>query len=170
MHPPLQTVIAPLNGFLSKLESFARTEKTSNPLRLLVFLCLSMLCGAFKVLCSAKNVAVLREISRFISIMHTKNANSAQRLCVSQYSMMYLLSAGAVARPAFIKDLLQVVNRRLPYNLQSFLSPTWCHAFFRCRFLITAFRITYPQTYADHFLQKPQGISRKAKPICVFSV
>lgn len=119
MHP-LQTVIAPLNGFLSKLESFARTEKTCNPLRLLVFLCLSMLCGAFKVLCSAKNVAVLRKISRFISIMHTKNANSAQRLCASQCSIMYLLSAGAVTCPAFVKDLLQVVNRRFSYNRNLF--------------------------------------------------
>lgn len=35
-------------------------KKTSNPLRLLVFLCLSMLRGAFGNLCGAKNVADLR--------------------------------------------------------------------------------------------------------------
>ena len=45
------------------LVSSTRTEKTSNPLRLLVFLCLSMLYGALKVLCSAKNVADLRLFS-----------------------------------------------------------------------------------------------------------
>ena len=40
-----------------------KIEKTSNPLRLLVFLYLSMLCGAFGKLFGAKNVADLRLFS-----------------------------------------------------------------------------------------------------------
>nr|DAI19657.1 MAG TPA: hypothetical protein [Caudoviricetes sp.] len=46
------------SGFDSRIP--LQIKKTSNPLRLLVFLCLSMLRGAFGNLCGAKNVADLR--------------------------------------------------------------------------------------------------------------
>ena len=51
------------DGFVFGALGSTRTEKTSNPLRLLVFLCLSMLCSAFGKLCGAKNVADLRLFS-----------------------------------------------------------------------------------------------------------
>ena len=44
---PSEPKLHPLNGFLSKLESFARHCKIPKSLKLRDFLCLSMVCGVF---------------------------------------------------------------------------------------------------------------------------